>query len=301
MAKRNPWPSTYRFIPFYPLSVTAFSFFVAMPSQPQQVTFFGPQANSLKESAPSIGFGTAKRGNAMQLTCMHTPGPIYDARYSSKTGGNYSFGTGPGAGASSSMRPDSARTPGPGEYEVRQLVLGQSKTSLFRNVPSYGMGKPREHGAGRSCNDRTCGPAKFYSTVNPIGNQIESTKKTPAAFSFGSAQRFGGVRTDLMRGAFSPGPGSYRLVGTTGALSVESTNKTNPAYRFGYASRFADSGPMHRPPGPKYQVRPSTGPQLQSTMRSGQAYSFGSSQRFGKAYAALSPGIDSPGPGSYNA
>mmetsp|Transcript_16209 Transcript_16209/g.52818 ORF Transcript_16209/g.52818 Transcript_16209/m.52818 type:complete len:280 (+) Transcript_16209:2-841(+) len=279
-----------------------------MPSEPQPISFFGAQVNSLKESAPAIGFGTSKRGDAEKHnTNMQSPGPIYNSQFSYKTGGNYSFGTGRGVGKSSAMsRPDSAFSPGPGEYQVRQEVLGQSKTSLFRNAPTYSMGKPGKKGAGRMSASDTSGPGKYYDFGSPLGNQIESTKKNPAAFSFGSAQRFGGVRSDLRRNANGPGPGSYMVPGTTGLSAVESTSRTNPAFRFGSARRFDSPSDTRKlsargSPGPVYQIRQSTGPQLVSTMRSSQAFGFGSQERFGRASSAVQPGMDSPGPGSYNA
>jgi hypothetical protein len=279
-----------------------------MPSEPQPISFFGAQANSLKESAPAIGFGTSKRGDAERHnTNLQTPGPIYNSQFSPKTGGHVSFGTGPGVGQSSAMsRSDSAFSPGPGEYQVRQQVLGQSKTSLFRNAPAYSMGKPGKRGAGRMSASDSSGPGKYYDFGSPLGNQIYFTKRNPAAFSFGSAQRFGGVRSNLRRDADGPGPGSYSISGATGLSAVESTSRSNPAFRFGSARRFDSPSDARRlaargSPGPVYQFRPSTGPQLVSTMRSSQAFGFGSQQRFGRSSAALQPGMDSPGPGAYNA
>mmetsp|Transcript_7629 Transcript_7629/g.23820 ORF Transcript_7629/g.23820 Transcript_7629/m.23820 type:complete len:277 (-) Transcript_7629:374-1204(-) len=276
-----------------------------MPSEPQQITFLGPQANSLKESAPAIGFSKAKRESFSKGE--QTPGPIYDSQYSPRTGGNYSFGTGPGVGQSSTLsRPDAAYLPGPGAYQVRTEVLGQSKTSLFRNSPAYSMGKPGKIGAGRMSTAEGCGSGKFYSTSSPVGNQVDSTKKNPAAFSFGTAQRFGSQRSDLRRNMYNPGPGAYSISGTTGSTAFESTSRTNPAFRFGSARRFDD--PSHSislsargSPGPAYQVRSSTGPQLVSTMRTSQAFGFGTQPRFGRSSSATTPGLDSPGPGAYNA
>jgi len=276
-----------------------------MPSEPQQITTFGAQANSLKQTAPSIGFGTSKRGGAAPNS--HTPGPIYNPSYSPKTGGHYSFGTGAGAGAGSS-RPATANYPGPGEYDtVRQKVLGQSATSLFRNSPAYSWGKPSAvKGRGRMSNLETSGPGKYYDTQNPLGNQVESTKRNPAAFSFGTAQRFSGARANLRRNAHGPGPGSYVVAGSTGAVAIDSTSRTNPAFRFGSARRFDNAAESRKlaargSPGPQYQIRPATGPQLVSTMRSSQAYGFGSQERFGRSSAVAVAGMDSPGPGAYNA
>jgi hypothetical protein len=281
---------------------------LTMPSKPQPITFFGAQVNSLKESAPAIRFGTSKRGNAdKHNTSLQTPGPNYNSHFSYKTGGNVSFGTGPGVGQSSSMCwPGAAFSPGPGQYQTRQQVLGQSSTSLFRNAPAYSMGKPGHKGAGRMSAPQTSGPGKYYDYGSPVGNQVESTKKNPAAFSFGSAQRFGGVRSSLRRSASGPGPGSYMVSSTMGRSAVESTSRSNPAFRFGSARRFDSTSDARRlaargSPGPVYQIRPSTGPQLVSTMRTSQSFGFGSQQRFSRVSSSVQPGMDSPGPGAYNA
>ena len=142
-----------------------------------------------------------------------------------------------------------------------------------------------------------------YELRASVGPQADSKKHNAATCVFGTSRRFD--RNDLRHSAAAPGPSSYAMPQSV-ELQQESGKKSMPSYGFGTSTRVqanmvywkGKSGTAEGKdtPGPSYTHRSSVGGQVQSDLRSGSSFAFGSSQRFGPP-----PKERTPGPGEYNA
>ena len=279
-------------------------------------SLIGPQVDSRKETAPAYGFGTADRNSVQVIygggkakaggsgtrTTKLSPGPIYLPDDRRGTGPQFSFGGKGNAIGATGIRP--APNPGPGEYDTAGAVGVHQVASMTRTAPAYGWSdSTSRRDTGTPANsERMCD--QMYEQTVAIGPQPLSTRKTQAAYAFGTAQRFIGEQSSLRRSAAAPGPGAYALRDSNAAevKHQESTSRTQPAYGFGTARRFDLQLPKvgRVTPGPGgYKTKGGIGAQVCSERRSGASYGFGSARRFGDS-ALRASHRQTPGPGAYN-
>ena len=274
--------------------------------EPHLRSWFGHQAASKNRSAPAHAIGNATRAAyAMHGKGRASPGPIYMPRDTAiqRESAKVSFGTGPSV-ANETTRASTG--PAPGAYDVVGSV-GYQASSAARNAPSYRIGKMQRDTTGHD-HGRPQGSDAFYNLRESVGEQVQSSKHTSARFVFGTSQRFGGGKTAARKAGSVPGPGSYRLPDAVGPQKV-SDSRSTPAYGFGSSTRYhanrvywkgKDTGGGGDAPGPIYSTgRAAVGGQVMSGRRSGAAYGFGTSSRFGPASSRYND--SGPGPGAYNA
>lgn len=274
--------------------------------EPHLRSWFGHQAASKNRSAPAHAIGNATRAAyAMHGKGRASPGPIYMPRDTAiqRESAKVSFGTGPSVANETTRASDG---PAPGAYDVVGSV-GYQASSAARNAPSYRIGTMQRDTTGHD-HGRPQGSDAFYNLRESVGEQVQSSKHTSARFVFGTSQRFGGGKTAARKAGSVPGPGSYRLPDAVGPQKV-SDSRSTPAYGFGSSTRYhanrvywkgKDTGGGGDAPGPIYSTgRAAVGGQVMSGRRSGAAYGFGTSSRFGPASSRYND--SGPGPGAYNA
>ena len=225
-----------------------------------QPSWLGPQANSLKESAPAFGVGSAERGGsaAAARSVTLSPGPIYLPSARGRMGDGPKFSIGGATTGVDARRAGAA--PGPGEYEVGGNVGQTHAASCSATSPRYSWGTGGRHKAaiGSRPVSQSCG--EFYETCESIGPQVLAGKRTVSAFAFSHAQRFDQGNRASNPGAYNPGPGAYKAVDASG-VQVNSTLRSQPMYGFSRADRFRRPGPTSAGAAPVV-VRPSIGPQV---------------------------------------
>ena len=221
--------------------------------------------------APEFSFGSSKR---FGMGSSAEPGPGKYDQISTRTGGSmlgdapkYGFGTAQQRISGCSPRGNrfiskehaiksnfAAHSPGPLAYSLEGGLGVASTGSGAPNSPRYTM-RPRLVGYQPSGTSATSagvdqpGPGT-YNQAAAIGQQVNSSRTSAAAFSFGTSERHRPelrpkktmyIGKDYERqnwGIHSPGPSMYSTKATIGATAVVPQYKASPAFSFGSEDRF---------------------------------------------------------------
>jgi len=172
----------------------------------------GQQLSSSAKTSPSYGWGTEARDTlgkrGAECDNWYTLNSSLGAQTHSKknSSASYAFGTSQRFGDTRSDLRKRAATPGPGTYSCTQALRDQPD-STKRSNPKYGFSRATRFGETDSNTPSRTTPGPDYSLRTSVGSQVQSERKSPSSWGFGTAQRFPGG--SIASRQPTPGPGSY--------------------------------------------------------------------------------------------